>query len=201
MRKVLPIILVICLAAVVVVLSARRQAATETAQGIYSGTIEAEESRVGSTVGGRVTQTLVAEGDMVDKGQLIVVLQPDQLTENLKAAVAAEETAANRLHDLEAGPRAQEIERARAAVRESEAVLEKLKNGSRKEDIEAAVAALNQAREKLALINAGAREEEIAHAKANLDIATADRKFALIRWSTSLGRVGARELSSGSTCT
>lgn len=43
---------------------------------VASGTIEATESRVGSTVGGRVDAVLVREGDTVRAGQVLVEVHP-----------------------------------------------------------------------------------------------------------------------------
>lgn len=162
----------------VVFLSARRHSAEKNESGIYSGTIEAEESRIGSTVGGRIVNVAVKEGDMVRSGQLIVRLQDDQLVASLNVAKAAEEQAANRLRDLQLGPRPQEIDQARAAVHQSQSQLEKLQKGSRPEEITAARAGLAQAREKLTLLENGPRKEDIAQARANLEAATADRKYA-----------------------
>lgn len=178
MRKVLLVIIILALAGLVVFLSIRRFSAQKAETGIYSGTTEAEESRVGSTVGGRIVSTPVKEGDMVRTGQLIVRLQDDQLVASLDVAVAAEKQAAAKLRDLQLGPRQQEIDQARAAVSQSQSQLDKLRRGSRPEEIAAAKAALGQARERLALIKAGPRKEQIAQARANLDGAVADRRFA-----------------------
>jgi len=178
MRRICPTVIILLLAVLVVFLAARRHAAERREAGIYSGTIEAEESRVGSTVGGRVVSTVVNEGDIVRKGQLLVRLQDDQLVASLGAARAAEEQAAHRLRDLQLGPRQQEIDQARAAVQQAQSRLEKLRRGSRPEEIEAAKAALGQARERLALVKNGPRKEDIAQARANLEAAVADRQYA-----------------------
>lgn len=178
MRKIAAIIIALLLVCLVVFLSARRFSAEKKETGLYSGTIEAEESRVGSTVGGRIISTAVKEGDMVRKGQLIVRLQDDQLVASLNVAVAAEEQAAHRLRDLQLGPRQQEIDQARAVVHQAESQLAKLRHGSRPEEIAAARAVLGQAREKLTLLKNGPRKEDIAQAQANLEAAVADRKYA-----------------------
>jgi HlyD family secretion protein len=178
MRRVVPVIIVLALAGLVVFLSVRRFSAETAEKGVYSGTTEAEESRVGSTVGGRIISTPVKEGDMVREGQLIVRLQDDQLVASLGVAVAAEKQAAAKLRDLQLGPRQQEIDQASAAVHQSQSQLDKLRRGSRPEEIAAAKAALGQAREKLALVKNGPRKEQIAQAKANLEGAVADRRYA-----------------------
>jgi len=178
MRRIVPILVALVLIGLVVFLSVRRFSAEKAETGVYSGTIEAEESRVGSTVGGRIVRTPVKEGDMVGKGRLIVRLQDDQLVAGLDIAIAAQKQAAARLRDLEMGPRPQEIDQARAAVHQSESQLEKLRRGSRPEEIAAAKAMLGQARERLTLLKNGPRREDIAQAKANLEAAVADRRYA-----------------------
>lgn len=178
MRKVIPVIIVLALVCLVGFLSSRRYATEKAEKGLYSGTIEAEESRVGSTVGGRIISTPVSEGDMVRKGDLIVRLQDDQLVASLDSAIAAEQQAAAHLRDLQLGPRPQEIDQATAAVHQSASQLEKLRRGSRPEEIAAAKAALGQAKERLTLLKNGARKEDVAQAKANLQAAVADRQYA-----------------------
>lgn len=178
MRRIVPVVAVLILAGLIVFLSIRRHTAEKAETGVYSGTIEAEESRVGSTVGGRVTQTPVREGDMVRRGQVIVRIQDDQLIASLDVALAAEQQASDKLRDLQLGPRQQEIDQATAVLHQSQSELEKLRAGSRPEEIAAAKAALGQAREKLTLIRNGPRKEEIAQARANLDAAVADRRYA-----------------------
>lgn len=178
MRKIIPIIAILLVAGLIVFLSIRRFSAEKAETGIYSGTIEAEESRVGSTVGGRITSTPVKEGDMVRRGQLIVSIQDDQLVASLNVALAAEQQASDKLRDLQLGPRQQEIDQATAALHQSQSQLEKLRAGSRPEEISAAKAALGQAKEKSAQLRNGPRKEEIAQARANLEAAVADRKYA-----------------------
>lgn len=178
MRRIIPVIVALVLVCLVVFLSTRRYASQRAEVGLYSGTIEAEESRVGSTVGGRIVSTPVNEGDMVKKGQLLVRLQDDQLVASLDVAMAAEQQASDRLQDLQLGPRQQEIDQAAAVVRQSSSQLAKLRNGSRPEEIAVAKAVLGQARQRLALVKNGPRKEEIARANANLAAAVADRQFA-----------------------
>lgn len=178
MRK--PVIAVVVLAVVGVVfsLSAKRHSAMKQQEGVYSGTVEAEESRIGSIAGGRIVKTLVSEGDTVSAGQAVVYLQPDQLSANLNTAIAAEKAAEDRLHDLQAGPRPQEIGQAAAMLRQAQTTLDKLKHGSRPEEIAAALAALNQAKERYALVKAGPRKEQIDRARATLEDTQASYKLA-----------------------
>ncbi|MEN6520356.1 MAG: HlyD family efflux transporter periplasmic adaptor subunit [Armatimonadota bacterium] len=150
----------------------------KASEDMYTGTIEAEESLIGSTVGGRVSETLAKEGDNVKKGDRIVTFESVQLEKSLQAAIAAQQQAAARLNDLLAGPRPEEIERARAALRQAESQLEKLQRGSRPEEIAAARAAMEQARDRLAEAKAGPRPQEINRAHANYNAAVAARVLA-----------------------
>lgn len=150
----------------------------KSSEDVYTGTIEAEESLVGSTVGGRVSKTLAREGDTVRKGDRIVTFESEQLEKSLQAAAATRQQAAAHLNDLLAGPRPEEIQRARAALRQAESQLEKLQRGSRPEEIAAARAAMEQARDKLAEAQAGPRPQEINRARANYNAAVAARVLA-----------------------
>lgn len=162
----------------VVLLFVRQYTKQRTSEDMYTGTIEAEESLVGSTVGGRVSGTLIQEGDTVRKGERIVVFESEQLEKSLQVAEASREQAAARLNDLLAGPRPEEIERARAALRQAESQLEKLQRGSRPEEIAAARAAMEQARQRLAEAQAGPRAQEINRARAAYNAAVSARVLA-----------------------
>jgi HlyD family secretion protein len=52
----------------------------------YSGTLQAESADVGSTIGGRVTAVNVNDGQLVRKGQLLVMLDDTELQADLRAA-------------------------------------------------------------------------------------------------------------------
>ena len=66
--RALRLLVVVASVALVAALAARQYAKQQATVGVYTGTIEAEESRVGSTVGGRVSQTLFREGETVRPG-------------------------------------------------------------------------------------------------------------------------------------
>jgi len=178
MLRVVRVIVPILLVGLVVFLGARRHSLSKAEQGVYTGTIEARQSRIGSTVGGRVSETLAREGDTVRKGRLLVLFESDELNAGLEAALAAERQASDRVSDLEAGARPSEIARAEAAVAQARSQLLKLQNGTRPEEIASARAGAEQARERLALVKRGARQEDIERAQALLDAAKADRVLA-----------------------
>ncbi len=147
---------------------------------VFSGTIEARESRIGSKTGGRVGRLLVREGDSVQKGQRILEFDSDELREELAASEAAGRQAREALRELQAGTRPEQISRLEAAERQARSQLRKLQNGSRPEEIAAARAAAQQAEAVLQKLQRGPRDEEVRRAKAALDAAAADRELARV---------------------
>jgi multidrug resistance efflux pump len=164
--------------ALVAVLAVRQHRRSSGDEGVYSGTIEAEESRVGSTVGGRVAATLAREGESIHKGQRLVTFESDELDAALKAVLASERQASDRLRDLRAGARPEEIDRAKATVAQAQSQYEKLRRGSRPEESAGAKAAMDQARQRFLLLQHGPREEDIDRAQAAYEAAKADRELA-----------------------
>lgn len=53
-----------------------------------SGRIEADETDIGAKTGGRVAQILVQEGDAVKAGQVVAVIEDDEVNQQLQAAIA-----------------------------------------------------------------------------------------------------------------
>lgn len=72
-----------------------------------SGTIEQDEARIGSRVGGRLVRLYVDEGAAVTNGQVLAELDAAELR-------ARRDLTAARLAELEAGPRTQDIAAARS---------------------------------------------------------------------------------------
>ncbi|HXG10788.1 MAG TPA: efflux RND transporter periplasmic adaptor subunit [Gemmataceae bacterium] len=102
------------------------------------GTVEIQEVRLSSKVGGRVAKVAVAEGELVEPGQPLVYFeapeleaQREQFAARLKAAEAVLEKAQN-------GPRPEEKAAAKAAMQAAEARLQRLQAGWRIEEIEQA---------------------------------------------------------------
>lgn len=104
-----------------------------------SGTVEARNIRVGSKVGGRVTDVRVREGDRVSAGQVLVSFDDQELLAALNEARAD-------LEKMRRGSRPEEIAEAAAAAAEAKAGYEQRVHGSRKEDIAAATADVERAR-------------------------------------------------------
>jgi HlyD family secretion protein len=118
------------------------------------GTVETQEVRLSSRVGGRVEKVLVKESQLVEPGQPIVELQMPELDAQ-RAQLAAQKEAA-------------------------EAVLARLVAGSRVEEKAAAKAAVDAAQARLDRMVTGYRQEEIAQARAELDAIDADVQNALV---------------------
>lgn len=82
---------------------------------VASGTLEARNIDVGSKVGGRITQVLAAEGDRVERGQLLVTFDDAELTAQLLQARGRLQQARANLEKMLRGARPEEIAEARAA--------------------------------------------------------------------------------------
>jgi multidrug resistance efflux pump len=116
------------------------------------GVVEIQEVRLGSKIGGRVAEVLVAEGDLVKAGQVLVRLETPE---------------------LEA-----QREQLSARVLEVESALEKAKNEPRQEEKDAARAAFESMQARLKRFKAGSRSEEIQQARNDLAAAMADSRLA-----------------------
>jgi len=90
-----------------------------------SGVIEAVEVRVGTKIGGVISELLVEEGDEVEAGQVIAHIDTVDLNLQLEGALAAAEQARALLQDVRRGLRPEEIEQLETVVRLKEANLER----------------------------------------------------------------------------
>lgn len=155
--------------------------------GKVSGFVEADEIRVGSRVGGRVSAAHVVEGQAVAAGDPLLELEPYDLRERLAQAEARRARSAATLERLRAGPRAQEIAIAEAEVRLAEARLELARatrervepavrqGAARAEELDQAINELTAAgatlavrQQNLSLLREGTRTEDIAAAEAQV---------------------------------
>jgi len=125
---------------------------TRTVTPYVSGQIETEEIRLGSRVGGRVKNVLVAEGDQVSVGDAIVEFEPFDLNEREQQALAQ--------------------------LAERESAFQKLSAGMRAEEIAQAKIRLDRVTAELSLVRAGPRPEEIAAADNRLTAANAEFQLA-----------------------
>ncbi|MGE5664093.1 MAG: efflux RND transporter periplasmic adaptor subunit [Deltaproteobacteria bacterium] len=171
-----------------------------------SGNVEVTDVDVSFKVPGRVKARLVDEGAAVARGQVVAVLDAEDLER--EAGVKEAEAAAVRasLAELLAGSRPQEIARAEAAVARAEAEAVRLarederiaalygREAVARREFEAAKAAadvaqarLAEARESLLLVREGPRRETIAQARAR--VRQADEAAALARTRLSYATV------------
>jgi HlyD family secretion protein len=98
------------------------------------GTVETQEVRLSSRVGGRVSKVLVNEADIVEPGQTIVELEMPELDAQ-RAQLEAQKAAAQAVVErLENGPRPEEIAAAKAAVDAAKARLARMEHGYRIEE-------------------------------------------------------------------
>ncbi|MBL9175612.1 MAG: efflux RND transporter periplasmic adaptor subunit [Verrucomicrobiales bacterium] len=157
-----------------------------------SGTVEVDETQIGSRYGGRVTEVLVREGDGVTPGQVLARLEADELTARHSQLSAL-------LAELEAGPRVEEIASAKAewevhsaelelARKDEERALELFADKtiaanerdravSRAQSTAKAAAA---AKARYEMLVAGTRPERIAQTRAELSaIAAQQRELTL----------------------
>lgn len=165
-----------------------------------TGTVEATQVDLSAKVTGRVVELLVREGQPVERGQLLARLDDTELAAEVRRAEAALATAEAQLRDLLAGPRQQEIEQARAALRNASVTREWTERELRRarelfgKDLVAAqevdrarqayeVAVANEvaARERLALVEAGPRPHEVEAARARVAEARATLALAQAR--------------------
>ncbi len=157
-----------------------------------SGMIEMDEIDVASMVGGRVERLEVGEGDAVRAGQVLAVLEREELAAELSAQAAEAERAAAQAKDVRAGPRAQEIRIARAGVASASADLELAQKELRRAEAlamsqaiaqsdldrarsrrDAAAARRAAAAESLRLLQIGSRREEVTAAREAAEAAHA----------------------------
>src|SRR5436305_2071717 len=108
-KIIIPAILII----VAVTLGARSWFTRSTAVEA-SGTLEARNVNVGSKVGGRVAKVLVAEGDRVQAGQVLVTFEDSELEARLLQARGSYEQAKANYEKMSHGSRSEDIAEAKA---------------------------------------------------------------------------------------
>lgn len=159
---------------------------------IVSGIIEADDIHVGSKVGGRVLRVVAREGQKVKAGDILVLLEPEELRASLAEAQASLRQAEARLDELMAGFRREEIDQAKAnwlATRtqyeNAERFRQRMKDLVERQLIahqeyddaqakaEEAEQKMKSAREQYDLFLAGSRQEEIAQGRARVEMARA----------------------------
>lgn len=136
------------------------------ARSTLSGFFESQPIEVSSRIGGRVARITVKEGDSVRAGQSLVILEAEPTRAENAAKHAQAEQSLAQLAEVVHGPRPEDIERRRAAVREAEAALAKLRIGPLPEELGASRARLRQSEAMSAKARRGPRPQEIEQARA-----------------------------------
>lgn len=166
----------------------------------WSGTVEARVVYVGSRVGGRVKEVKVREGDVVKKGDPLIVLEPgDLLAQRLGASGQLAQAVAN-LDKLEKGARPEEIDQARARALGANAALQETRSGARQEQIAASRARLAAA--QVAVDKAQLDSDRVKKLLASQSVsqAEADNVDAALRGASAqrdAAKVGLEELENG----
>jgi len=161
---------------------------------VLNGTIEADDILVGSKIGGRVTEVLTKEGDIVKEGDVLIRLDDAELMARREQTLASIEQSGGLVNEREAnlklliaGNRHEEIDRAKADWESAKAKLDLARKDAERNDTlykkgivsrqerDNTASELNVMREEASsaketydLMKSGFRKEEIAQAEANL---------------------------------
>ncbi|WP_169603692.1 efflux RND transporter periplasmic adaptor subunit [Methylococcus geothermalis] len=178
------------------------------------GNMDIREVDLGFGVDGPIDQVLVEEGDRVEAGQTLAILEQDAFLDAVQAAEATLKLAEARLAEGVHGPRPQEIERGRATVQAAEAALANAalihsrrvslidahERAASREEADTtnaerlvAEADLKKAREDLALLLEGTRREQLDQQRAEVEAQRAN--LALLRYR--LGRATLKAPTAG----
>ena len=158
-----------------------------------SGNIEATNIIVSSQVGGKVLQILKDEGNQVDVGDTVIVIDPETYKLKLDEALASKEYAQAQYKLLKVGARSEDIKQAEDNLKQAQIAFnlaekdkERMDNLFNSQSItkkqhddatanyEIAHARLNSAKENFEKVKNLARPEELKQAEANLNRAIAN---------------------------
>jgi multidrug resistance efflux pump len=158
------------------------------------GTVEVQEVRLASKVGGRVAEVLIREGDLVQAGQVLVRLEAPELEAQREQWLARVQAKSAALDKMRSGARAEEIDAAEAAAEAAQARYERLKAGSRAEDIRQAEAKLKREEATLAVAQEDLRRIQVtfsrkASAAAEYDSARAEQARSVARVAAAQARL------------
>jgi membrane fusion protein YbhG len=107
---------------------------------VISGVVEADNVHVGSKIGGRVLKVVAREGETVNAGEPLVLLEPHDLDAALAEAQAMLHQTEAKYSQVSAGYRKEEIEQAEAAAKQAQAELDHLISAPRRQELEQAKA-------------------------------------------------------------
>ena len=144
LRIILPIAMVALAAIIVWNLIVKEN--NGTGQILLSGNIDVTQVDLAFKIPGRLSRRLVDEGDRVENGQRLAVLDDTDQQLQGKKASADVDYASSVLAELSAGSRPEEVKRAQARVNQARFALNELQSGSRLQEIAEAEADLQRAR-------------------------------------------------------
>ena len=167
----------------------------------YTGDIRARQSsELGFELSGRISRILVDEGDHVEPGQILAVLDTRTLEARREATLASLNQSRARLSELEAGPRLETIAASRAKLKEAESALKLAElNFQRRQKLhesdaisteefqraqfglQTAQAIVDSAQKQLDELEAGTRDEQIAAQRAVVEQLQASLKETLVQ--------------------
>ena len=197
MKKILFIAGIIIVAGIAVFLRNRLNNMPDEGVYIASGNVEVTEVDIGFKMAGRITGLLAEEGQRVNKGDTIAILDSAELESQVVQNSAFLSETRTRLEELKAGSRPQELKQAKANLRSAEAELDKAKKDYDRADIlfkediistqqmdaakkgyDVALSQHQNAIEALSLVKEGPRKEEIRAAENRVRQAEAALKTA-----------------------
>jgi HlyD family secretion protein len=158
-----------------------------------SGNIEATNIVVSSQVAGKVIQILKDEGDMVNKSDTVIIIDPETYRLKLDEALASKEYALAQYKLLKVGARSEDIKQAEENLKQAQVAFDLAEKDKGRMDnlyssqtitkkqhddavanYEITLAKLNSAKENLEKVKNLARPEELRQAEANLNRAIAN---------------------------
>lgn len=158
-----------------------------------SGNIEATNIVVSSQVAGKIIQILKDEGSQVDKGDTVIVIDPETYKLKLDEALASREYAQAQYKLLKVGARSEDIKQAEDNLKQAQVSFNLAEKDKQRMDnlfesqtitkkqhddavanYEIALARLNSSKENLEKVKNLARPEELKQAEANLNRAIAN---------------------------
>ncbi len=170
---------------------------------VVSGFIESEQIEIASEMSGRITLLPVDEGNSVQAGQILVQLDPALLNAQITQAQSAVQTAKAQLAQIQSGPRASDVNAARAALTAAQQNYDKVRAGPTADQLATLKAQVDNAKAALDLAQAafdrigGDSNPQIAMAPQSLALQQASNNFraALAAYSDALSHPTPSELA------
>jgi len=147
--------------------------ASATDANTVSGFIEGDDVSIAAEISGRVQSIAADEGQNVQAGQAIVVLDHSLLDSQIAQAQAAVDTAQAQLKQLKDGASASDVSAAKAALTAAQQNYAKVRGGATASDLTAAQTALAAAKQNYDKVKAGPTVDQLTQLKAQVDNAKA----------------------------